>query len=98
YLPSCTKNLVSGSQILSAGYKMRFSNSGIGIFEAKGRLTATARLRNGLFHFNVISPPAVLSSSRPTFSRPLSSQPEDLTLASDINQGLLTIVSNMDAN
>lgn len=97
YLPSCTKNLVSGSQILSAGYKMRSSNSGIGIFEAKGRLTATAHLRNGLFHFNVISP-AVFSSSRPPFSCPLSSQPEDPTLPSDINQGLLTTASNMDAN
>lgn len=81
-----------------SGYEMRSSNGGISIYEANDSLTATARLRNGLFHFNVISNPAVLISS----SRPLSacppSQTEDPTLPSDLNQRLLIAVSDMNAN
>lgn len=52
YLPSCTRNLVSGSQIISKGYQIKTNKYGIGIYSLESLPLATARQVNGLFCFN----------------------------------------------
>ncbi|KAI1004980.1 hypothetical protein K3495_g3240 [Podosphaera aphanis] len=56
YLPSCTKNLVSGLQLLSKGLQIHSRQHGLSVLSSNGIVLATARLKNGLFSFNT-SPP-----------------------------------------
>ena len=48
YLPSCTKNLISGSQLTSAGFKINSNGRGLGVYSGSGSIVATARCRDGL--------------------------------------------------
>ena len=56
YLPTCTRNLVSGSKPTRKGFQMRTNKVGMGICSPKNRLLANARMENGLFRFNKIDP------------------------------------------
>lgn len=56
YLPSCTKNLVSGSQLISKGYQIKTNEYGIGIYTPNNLPIVTARPINGLFYFNTTPP------------------------------------------
>ena len=55
YVPSCTRNLVSGFQLLSKGFDIRSSNGGLSVISEDGSTVATARPRGGLFCFNTSS-------------------------------------------
>ncbi|KAI1001556.1 hypothetical protein K3495_g6645 [Podosphaera aphanis] len=52
YLPSCTKNLISGSQLTSVGFKISSNDRGLGVCSHSGHIIATARSRDGLYFFN----------------------------------------------
>lgn len=65
YLPSCTRNLVSGSQLISKGYQLKTNKYGIGIYSSENYSLATARQVNGLFCFNTIPPNAPPPSFHP---------------------------------
>lgn len=56
YLPSCTRNLVSGSQLITKGYHIKTNKYGIGIYSSNDIPLATARQINGLFCFNTTQP------------------------------------------
>ncbi|KAF5192915.1 hypothetical protein FRX31_017498, partial [Thalictrum thalictroides] len=51
-VPSCSKNLVSGTQLLSKGFKIISTNSGLGVYSTAGELIATAKPKGGLLCFN----------------------------------------------
>ncbi|KAI0995141.1 hypothetical protein K3495_g13040 [Podosphaera aphanis] len=55
FVPSCTKNLVSGIQLLSRGFGIRSMNGGLSILSGTGSIIATARPEGGLFCFNTSS-------------------------------------------
>ena len=69
YLPTCTKNLVSGSQIISRGYAIKTNEYGLGIYSSNESIIATARPVNGLFYFNT-------SNSRISLAHSPSDLPE----------------------
>ncbi|KAF5183159.1 hypothetical protein FRX31_027254, partial [Thalictrum thalictroides] len=52
HVPSCTKNLVSGIQLLSKGYGISSSDENLSVLSSCGEIIATARPRLGLFCFN----------------------------------------------
>ncbi|RKF84495.1 hypothetical protein GcM1_087003, partial [Golovinomyces cichoracearum] len=52
YIPSCTKNLVSGGQLLKKNLNIRSSNRGLSVYSKSGKVVATAYPRGGLFCFN----------------------------------------------
>lgn len=52
YVPSCTKNLVSGIQLLAKGYKISSLSGSLSILSDNGKIIATARPKSGLFCFN----------------------------------------------
>ena len=52
FVPSCTKNLVSGIQLLSKGYAISTVNGGLSVLSSNGNVIATARPKGGLFCFN----------------------------------------------
>lgn len=54
YVPSCTKNLVSGIQLFNKGLKIETSNEGLSVLSSKGVVIATAKPKGGLFCFNTI--------------------------------------------
>ncbi|KAF5177713.1 hypothetical protein FRX31_032700 [Thalictrum thalictroides] len=55
YLPSCTRNLVSGFQLHSDGYLISSNHLGLSVVSRTGDIVATARPENGLFCFNTSS-------------------------------------------
>ncbi|KAI0999207.1 hypothetical protein K3495_g8989 [Podosphaera aphanis] len=65
YLPNCTKNLVSGSQLVSRGLHIKSSSHGLGVYTAQGIIAATARPKDGLFCFNTASNASVTSQNLP---------------------------------
>ncbi|KAI0992156.1 hypothetical protein K3495_g16030, partial [Podosphaera aphanis] len=56
YVPSCTKNLVSGIQLDSKGLKISSVGEGLSVMSASDTVIATARPEGGLFCFNTIPP------------------------------------------
>ena len=52
YVPSCTKNLVSGVQLFANGFIISSSNGGLSVVTKNGGIIATARPKGGLFSFN----------------------------------------------
>lgn len=52
YVPSCTKNLISGTQLFSRGFQIRSTNKGLSVLSKTSQLLATARPKGGLFCFN----------------------------------------------
>lgn len=50
YVPSCTRNLVSGVQLVSKGFNICSSNGGVSVLSPTGDVIATARLKGGLCH------------------------------------------------
>ncbi|KAI0995499.1 hypothetical protein K3495_g12681 [Podosphaera aphanis] len=66
-VPFCTKNLVSGIQLVSKGFGIKSSDGGLSVVSRHGVLIATAQPKGGLFCFNTVSssyvtPPAKASS------------------------------------
>ncbi|KAI1005464.1 hypothetical protein K3495_g2750 [Podosphaera aphanis] len=57
YVPTCTRNLVSGVQLLSKGFEIRSLNGGMSVLSSSGEVIATARLREGLLCFNTSPEP-----------------------------------------
>ena len=55
YVPSCTKNLVSGLRLISKGFNIMSSNGGISVISRTGSVVATAKTKEGLFCFNTNS-------------------------------------------
>ncbi|KAI0994247.1 hypothetical protein K3495_g13935 [Podosphaera aphanis] len=55
YLPSCTRNLISGSQLISDGFVFSTCQNGIKIFPKDGSILTTARSKAGTFCFNTSS-------------------------------------------
>ncbi|KAI0992706.1 hypothetical protein K3495_g15479 [Podosphaera aphanis] len=78
YLPSCTKNLVSGSQLLSRGLKLHSRGSGIAVLSPNGSTLATARLKDALFCFNTSPDPISDTHNGPTLNS-LSEEISSLT-------------------
>lgn len=62
YIPSCTKNLRSGSQVFSTGFGIHSSSSGPCITQGPDVIIATSYLKDGLFNLNFVSS-SYLSSS-----------------------------------
>ena len=52
YVPSCTRNLVSGNQLLSKGLEIKSSDGSFVVLSSDGKVIATARPKGGLFCFN----------------------------------------------
>ncbi|KAI1007401.1 Retrovirus-related Pol polyprotein from transposon TNT 1-94 [Podosphaera aphanis] len=52
YVPSCTRNLVSGMQLVSKGFNICSSNGGVSVLSSTNDVIATARPKGGLFCFN----------------------------------------------
>ncbi|KAI1001426.1 hypothetical protein K3495_g6774 [Podosphaera aphanis] len=52
YVPSCTKNLVSGSQLVSKGFKICYSNGGLCVLSSCGKAIASARPKGRFCCFN----------------------------------------------
>ncbi|KAI0998364.1 hypothetical protein K3495_g9830 [Podosphaera aphanis] len=65
YLPNCTKNLVSGSQLVSRGLHIKSSPYGLGVYTSQGVIAATARPKDGLFCFNTASNASVTPQNLP---------------------------------
>ena len=65
YVPSCTKNLLSGTQLVSKGFELRSSNGKLSVISREGNIVATATPRGGLFCFNT-SPLYYSSSTSPS--------------------------------
>ncbi|KAI0997008.1 Retrovirus-related Pol polyprotein from transposon TNT 1-94 [Podosphaera aphanis] len=64
YLPSCTRNLVSGSKLITKGLNIRTNQVGLGVYSSENRLTASVQMEDGLFRFSTIklkSPDAPIS-------------------------------------
>ncbi|KAI0999619.1 Retrovirus-related Pol polyprotein from transposon TNT 1-94 [Podosphaera aphanis] len=57
YVLTCTRNLVSGVQLLSKGFEIRSLNGGMSVLSSSGEVIATARLREGLLCFNTSPEP-----------------------------------------
>lgn len=75
YIPSCTKSLISGSQLFSARIGIYSSLSGLCITQGPDVTIATTRLKEGHFNLNLVSSSysyssiSYLSSSRNSSSR-----------------------------
>ena len=54
-VPSCTKNLVSGTQLLKKGFKIQSSNGGLSVCYTAGQIIATARPKR-VFFVLILSP------------------------------------------
>ncbi|KAI0991883.1 hypothetical protein K3495_g16304, partial [Podosphaera aphanis] len=55
YIPECTKNLVSGPQLVRKGFKIHSNDRGLGVYFSDHTLLATAHDKGGLFCFNTSS-------------------------------------------
>ena len=53
YLPSCAKNLVSGSRLICRGYKIKTNEYGLGVYSSNDTIVMNPRPKNGLFCFNM---------------------------------------------
>lgn len=77
YLPTCTKNLVSGSKLVSKGFQIKTNKNNLGIYSSDDKNIANAQMKEGLFCFKTIHPSEIastLSVTPPSSNRVLISQ------------------------
>ncbi|KAI0997101.1 hypothetical protein K3495_g11087 [Podosphaera aphanis] len=72
YVPTCTRNPVSGAQLLSKGFEIRSSVGGMSVLSGSGETIATARPKGGLLCFNT-SPESTFDIPKGKFDALISS-------------------------